>query len=100
MHFIIPLYGLIWIYVMMFWCSLQVLREFRVPKKPTDTCHDISEINIKCLTVNNYFLASEWWTTQQLLINDVVELSSIGVREAKLLDDLIKLSQHSHSRIS
>ncbi|KAF8221631.1 hypothetical protein L208DRAFT_1414698, partial [Tricholoma matsutake] len=72
---------------MVLWCSLQVLREFRVPKKTTDTCDDISEINIKHLTINNYFSAFEWWTTRQLLINDVVELSSIGVKEAKFLDN-------------
>ncbi|KAF8218478.1 hypothetical protein L208DRAFT_1494360, partial [Tricholoma matsutake] len=67
---------------MALWCSLQVLQESRVPKKPMDTCDNILEINIKCLTIN-YFSAFEWWTTRQLLINDVVELLSIGVREAK-----------------
>jgi len=82
-------------------CSLQVLRELRVPKKTTDTRHDISEINIECLTINNYFSAFEWWTTRQLPIDDDVELSSVGVREAKFLDNLIKLpSQHSALRIS
>jgi hypothetical protein len=86
---------------MVLWCSLQVLREFRVPKKTTDTHYDILEINIKCLTINNYFSAFKWWTTRQLLIDDVVELSSIGVREAQFLNNLITLpSQHSHSRIT
>jgi hypothetical protein len=76
---------------MALWCSLQVLRELRVPKKTADTRHDISEINIKCLTINNDFAAFEWWMTRQLPIDDDVELSSVGVREAKFVNNLIKL---------
>jgi hypothetical protein len=74
---------------MALWCSLQVLRELRVLKKTVDTCHDISEINIKCLTINNDFMAFEWWMTRQLPIDDDVELSSVGVREAKFVTNLI-----------
>ena len=62
---------------MMLWCHLEVLGEFGVGEEGENALNDVSEVDIKCMSINNGFTTSERWMTGEFCVNKCVKLTDI-----------------------